>query len=111
LAQAQEEQEAQGLCFAQGAKTTIVRGFIGGEAHDSYEFHVRAGRKVTIRVTSTRNRADLTVSTSEIGEPVSFGKQAAGGRTWSATIPETGIYFISITAHPTARYTLRVTKE
>jgi hypothetical protein len=110
LAVAQEDQEAEGLCFSQG-KTAVVRGFIGGEAHDSYHFHAKAGRKVTVRITSQNNRAGFAVSTSEFGEPVSFGKSADAGRTWTGTIPQTNVYFISVTAHPQARYTLRVVKE
>lgn len=108
---AQEDQEAKGIRFPQESKTAVVRGFIGGESHDSYVFHVRAGRKVTVRITSRGNRAGFSVSTSEFGEPVSFGKETDGGMTWSGTIPQTGVYFISVTAHPQARYTLKVTKE
>lgn len=111
VALAQEDQEAKGICFPQNGKTAVIRGFIGGEAHDSYVFHVRAGRKVTVRITSTRNRAGFSVSSTEFGEAVSFGKETDGGKTWSGTIPQTGVYFISVTAHPQARYTLRVTTE
>jgi hypothetical protein len=111
IAQAQPEQEAMGLCFTQGDKVAVVRSVIGGESHDSYVFHVVAGRKVTIRITSPANRASFNVSTSEFGEPVPFGKETDQGRTWTGTIPTTGVYFISVVAHPTARYTLRVTKE
>lgn len=109
LAVAQQDQEAEGICFS--GKTAIVRGSIGGEAHDSYVFHVKAGRAVTIRITSQGKLAAFSVSKSEFGEPVGFGKETNGGRTWTGTIPETGVYFISVTAHPQARYTLSVTKE
>lgn len=111
LAQAQPEQEAMGLCFTQGDKVAVVRGFIGGESHDSYVFHVLADRRVTIRISSTANRASFTVSASEFGEAVPFGKESNRGRTWTGTIPKTGVYFISVVAHPTARYTLTVIKE
>lgn len=111
LAQAQPEQEAMGLCFTKGDKVAVVRGFIGGESHDSYMFHALADRKVTIRLTSTANRAQFTVSTSEFGEDVPFGKLSNRRNTWTGTIPTTGVYFISVVAHPTARYTLTVTKE
>src|SRR6185503_1084628 len=87
-----QDQEAEGICFS--GKTAVVRGFIGGEAHDSYEFHVKAGRKVTITITSKGNRASFSVSNAEFGEPVSFGKDSNGGRTWTGAIPETGVYFI-----------------
>ncbi len=104
-----QDQEAEGICFS--GKTAIIRGFIGGEAHDSYAFHVKAGRKVTITITSKGNRAGFGVSTSEFGDQLGFGKESNGGNTWTGTIPETGVYFISVTAHPQARYTLKITKE
>ena len=104
-----QDQEANGLCFS--GKRAVVRGFIGGEAHDSYEFHVKAGRKVTVTISSKGNKASFSVTTSEFGESVSFGKASKGGKTWTGTIPETGVYFISVVAHPQARYTLTVTKE
>ncbi len=103
LTLAQEDQEAKGISFPQASKTAIVRGFIGGESHDSYMFHVRSGRRVTVRITSRGNRAGFSVSKSEFGEPVSFGKETDGGVTWTGTIPQTGVYFISVTAHPQAR--------
>lgn len=111
LTLAQGDQEAKELCFPQGTKDATVQGFIGGESHDSYVFHVRAGRKVTVRITSRGKRAGFSVSTSEFGEPVDFGKETNGGMTWIGTIPQTSVYFISVTAHPQARYRLRVTKE
>ena len=111
LAQAQMEQEAMGVCFPDGKNTAVVRGFIGGESHDSWVLHLKAGRKVTIRITSAGNRASFSVSASEFGEAVSFGQESDGGRTWTGTIPQTGVYFISVVAHPSARYSLRVTKR
>jgi len=109
LVQAQE-QEAQSLCFPGTGKTVVVKSFIGGEAHDSYALHLRAGRKFRVTIKSKANRAGFTVSTSEFGEQVSFGK-FNGKNTWTGTIPETGVYFISVVAHPDAQYTLRVTRE
>ena len=110
LVQAQD-QEAKSLCFPGSGKTAVVKGFIGGEAHDSYALHLRTGRKLRVTITSPGNRAQFTVSTSEFGEQVSFGKATNGGNTWTGTIPETGFYFISVLAHPTSHYTLRVTRE
>ena len=105
-----QEQEAEALCFPGNGKTAVVKSFIGGEAHDSYVLHLRAGRKLTVQIRSVANRAGFTVSTSEFGEQVSFGK-SVGKNAWAGTIPETGVYFISVVAHPDARYTLRVTRE
>jgi hypothetical protein len=109
LSQAQVEQEAMGLCFPEGSKTAIARGTIGGEAHDSYVFHAAAGRKVTVSIRSAGNRAQFTVSKTEFGEQVTFGKEQFG--TWTGTIPETGVFFISVVAHPSAYYVLRVKKQ
>ena len=114
IAQAQDEdvyqeQEVRGICFVKGQKTAAVSGFIGGESHDSYIIHLREGRRVTVRILSTRNRAGFSVSASEFGEPVSFGKESEGGRVWTGTVPQTGPYYISVVAHPQARYTLKVT--
>lgn len=106
-----QEQEAEAVCFPASGKTAVIKGFIGGEAHDSYALHLRSGRKLSVTISSAGNHAGFTVSTSEFGEPVSFGKFTNKERTWTGTIPETGVYFISVVAHPTARYTLRVTRE
>ena len=106
-----QEQEAEGLRFLGDGKTAIVRAGIGGEAHASYLLHVREGRKLTVTVTSTGNRAQFSISTSEFGEQVNFGKFTPNGNTWTGTVPQTSVLFISVLAHPTARYTLRVTKE
>ena len=111
MAVAQEDQEAKEIYFPQESKAAVVRGFIGGESHDTYVFHIRAGRKVTVQITSRDNRAGFSVSTSEFGEPVSFGKETNGGMTWTGTIPQTGVYFVSVIAYPQARYRLKVTKE
>lgn len=111
LVHAQQDQEAEGLCFPATGKTAVVKSFIGGEAHDSYALHLRGGRKLIVTISSPANRAQFSVSTSEFGEPVSFGQFTNGGKTWTGTIPETGVFFISVVAHPTASYTLRVTKE
>lgn len=110
LAQAQVEQEAMTLCFPEGKKIAVAKATIGGEAHDSYVFHASAGRKVTVSIRSQGKRAQFTVSKTEFGESVTFGTTGANG-TWTGTIPETGVFFISVTAHPTSYYVLRVTKQ
>lgn len=111
FAQAQQDQEATGLCFPNGKNTVVVRGVIGGESHESYVLHLIAGRKLTVRISSPRNRAQFSVRTSEFGEVVNFGTESNRGNTWTGTIPQTGVYFISVVAYPTSNYTLRVTKQ
>ena len=110
-APARQDQEARGICFAGGARSATVSGFVGGESHDSYIIHLREGRKLTVRVTSRGGRAEFTVSASEFGEPVAFGASSGGGRRWAGTVPQTGPYYISVVAHPTARYRLTVTVD
>ena len=91
-----------------------VRGFIGGESHDSYVIRARKGRTVTIRISWRRegdNRAEFTVSESPDffnGQQVNFGRESKTGKRWTGKIPKAGDYYIYVTAHPTARYTLRL---
>jgi hypothetical protein len=92
-----------------------VRGFIGGESHDSYVIRGRKGRTMTVRISWRRegdNRAEFTVSESPDffgAEPVTFGKESDDGKRWAGKLPRTRDYYIYVVAHPTAQYTLRVT--
>jgi hypothetical protein len=90
-----------------------VRGFIGGESHDSYVVHARKGSVLTVRLSWRRegdNRASLTVSESPnfSGEPVKFGNDSNNDRKWVGRIPKSGDYHIEVVAHPSAHYTLHV---
>jgi hypothetical protein len=90
-----------------------VRGFIGGESQDRYVVRARRGRTMTVRI-SWRKEEDNTASfsVSPVGdsdsEPLQ-GHESDNGKRWSARVPKTGDYIISVVAHPTAHYTLRVT--
>lgn len=92
-----------------------VRGFIGGESHDSYVIRARRGKTMTVRISWRRegdNSAGLSISKSAdffSAEPLDFGKASADDNRWTGKIPATGDYYIYVTAHPTAHYTLRVT--
>ncbi|HXG95022.1 MAG TPA: hypothetical protein VNN73_21965 [Blastocatellia bacterium] len=96
-----------------------VRGFIGGESHDSYVIRARKGQIMTVQISWRRehdtdlggNHAEFFISQSPglDSGPVDFGKDSNNGKRWSGKIPLTGDYYISVTAHPTAHYTLRVT--
>ena len=94
-----------------------VRGFIGGEAHDSYVIHVRKGQTLAVQISWRReddNRADFTVSNSGDffdSAPVKFGRESDKGRRWRGKVPRTGNYYIYVTAHPDAHYTLRITTK
>ena len=94
--------------------STTAKGFIGGEAHESYVIRVRKGRTLTARISwklVDDNRAEFTVSDSPgfyNGGQLPFGKWSENGRRWSGKVPTTGDYYIYVVAHPTAHYQLRV---
>jgi hypothetical protein len=89
-----------------------VRGFIGGESHDSYVIHARKGQLLRVQISwrhEEDNNAQFTVSESpDFGEQVEFGKESSKGKRWSGRIPKTGNYYIFVVAHPAAHYKLRV---
>lgn len=92
-----------------------VRGFIGGESHDSYVIRARKGQTLTVDLSwrlKDDNRAEFTVTESSnffSGEQVKFGKSSDNGKRWSGKVPRTGNYYIYVVGHPTARYKLLVT--
>jgi hypothetical protein len=91
-----------------------VRGLIGGESHDSYVVRARKGQVLSVRLAWRRegdNRASLSVSESPdfyTAEPVKFGSEDNDGKRWSGRVPRSGDYYITVVAHPSARYTLKV---
>jgi hypothetical protein len=91
-----------------------VRSTIGGESHDSYVIKARRGQRMTVSISWRKegdNEASFTVNRSSnffSAEAVGFGKGSNHGRQWSGKIPETGNYYIYVTAHPVANYLLRV---
>jgi len=91
-----------------------VRGFIGGESHDSYVVRARKGQVLSVRLSWRRegdNRASLSVSESpdfQTAEPVKFGSEYDDGRRWAGRVPRSGDYYIDVVAHPSAHYTLKV---
>ena len=91
---------------------STVRGFIGGESHDSYVIRARKGQVLTVQISWRRendNNAQFTISDSpDFGGQVEFGKESNNGKRWSGRIPRTKDYYIYVIAHPTAHYTLRV---
>lgn len=93
---------------------STVRGFIGGESHDSYVVRAVRGKTLVVKISWRKegdNHAEFTVSRSSNffeASPVNFGKETNGGKTWTGKIPRTGNYYVYIVANPSARYTLRV---
>ena len=97
-----------------------VKGFIGGESHDSYVVRAREGQIMSVQIYWRRehkkelgdNQAEFFVSElPDFGGDgqVKFGKASDKGKRWSGKIPKRGNYYIYVTAHPAAHYTRRVT--
>ena len=108
------------FCLAQTAarkkrlrSPATVRGFVGGESMDNFVIHARKGQTMTVRITwrkEENNTANFSVSPdSESDSQALPGEQSDNGRRWSGKIPKTGDYLITVTAQPSAHYTLRVT--
>ena len=93
---------------------STAKGVIGGEAHNSYFIRARQGQMMTVQISWRRqddNRAEFSVSRSANffnSEPVKFGIETDNGKRWSGKIPKTGNYYIYVVAHPTAKYTIKV---
>lgn len=93
----------------------VARGTIGGESHDSYVIRAGKGRLLTVKLSWRRegdNKASFSVTRSASffeGESVKFGKESDDGKKFVGRVPRTGDYYIYLTAHPMADYTLRVT--
>ena len=92
-----------------------VRGFIGGESHDFYVVRASKGQTLIVRL-SWRREGDNQASFSLIDspdyytkEPVKFGREYDNGKRWVGRVPKSGDYYIDVVAHPSARYTLRIT--
>src|ERR1043166_2937393 len=90
-----------------------VKGFIGGESHNSYVIHARKGQIMTVQISWRRehdkeqgdNMAEFFVGdlpNFDGGGQVKFGRETNQGKRWSGKIPKTGDYYIYVNAHPTA---------
>jgi hypothetical protein len=99
-----------------------VRGFVGGESHDSYVVRARKEQRMTVEISWRHDRDDDTGDNhaeffvSELPNfdgdgAVKFGSASQHGKRWTGKVPRTGDYYIYVTAHPSAHYTLRVRVE
>ncbi len=91
-----------------------VKGFVGGEAHDSYVIRVRKNQTLKVQI-SWKERGDRTaafvISKSAdffTGDVLEGGTETDDGKSRTIKIPATADYYIYVTAHPTAAYTLKV---
>ena len=100
----------------------LARGFVGGESHDTYVIRARKEQRMTVQISWRHehdhdvgnNRAEFFVSelrTFNGDGAVKFGRASDNQERWTGNIPKTGDYYIYVTAHPTAHYTLRVSLE
>jgi hypothetical protein len=93
---------------------SMVKGFIGGESHDSYVIRGRKGETLSVQISWRlvgENRCEFTVSESPnafSGEPVAFGSRSVDDKHWNGKIPKTRDYYIYVVAHPSAHYILWV---
>jgi len=93
----------------------VVKGFIGGESHDSYVILGTKGKTMTVQIRWRKvgnNRASFTIKESPIffeTESVEFGNTSDDGKRWTGKIPKSADYYIYVVAYPTAHYTLTVT--
>ena len=97
-----------------------VKGFIGGESHDSYVVHARKGEVMAVEI-SWRHEHDTEMGNNHVEFSVSgmavfsgdraieVAKESDHGKRWSARVPRTGNYYIAVMGHPTAHYVLKVT--
>jgi hypothetical protein len=115
VAAAQEDPTFKATTPKQRLQTPAsVKGFVGGESHDSYVIRARKGQTMSVGISWRRegaNRAEFTVSESPnafTGEAAKFGRDVTNGRLWTGRIPKNGDYYIYVIAHPTAHYTLKV---
>jgi hypothetical protein len=77
---------------------------------DRYVIRGRKGRTMTLSISWRKeddNTATFSVSPAPEGEQLP-GKESNGGKRWVGKLPKTGDYSISVTAHPSAHYVLRV---
>ena len=99
-----------------------ARGLVGGESHNTYVIRVRKGQTMTVQISWRREHDNESENHGDkhaefwVGESPNFdgdkavlGKESNDGKRWSCKIPKAGNYYIYVTAHPRAHYTLRVT--
>ena len=91
-----------------------VKGFIGGEARDGYVIRVRKNQTLTVQISwkeEDDRAAAFVISKSAdffAGDVLEGGTETYSGKNRTVKITATGDYYIYVTAHPTANYTLKV---
>ena len=92
---------------------STVKGEIGGESHDSYVISVRKNQTLTVQIT-WKEKGDYTAhfvvsrSADFFAGDVIRGISTYNEKNWYSKINKTGDYYIYVTGHPIANYTLKV---
>ncbi len=96
---------------------STVHGYVGGEAHDSYEYHARKGERLVVRVdwrTEGANAAEFMVSGDKAfdsAEQLAYGTWSQDEHAWTGTLQDGGNLYIHVVAHPSAHYTLTIRRQ
>lgn len=90
-----------------------VQGTIGGESHSSYVIRVRKNQTLKVQITWKEKGdrvAHFIVSRSAdfFEGDVIRGISTYNEKNWYSKLKKTGDYYIYVTAHPIANYTLKV---
>lgn len=90
-----------------------VKGEIGGESHDSYVIRVRKNQTLKVQI-DWKEKGDrvaqfvISRSADFFEGDVIRGIMTYNEKNWYSKIRKTGDYYIYVTAHPVANYTLKV---
>ena len=90
-----------------------VKGVIGGEAHAAYVVRVRKNQTLKVQI-NWREKGDrvaqfvVSRSADFFAGDVIRGISTYNEKNWYSKIRKTGDYYIYVTAHPIANYTLKV---
>lgn len=95
--------------FPRGRTTAVLRGLIVNDGMNQYLLGARSGQKMTVHITSPRNRARFDVYLR--GDRSLLANSGAEDTTdWEGDLPASGDYVISVySAGGNPRYTLEVT--
>ncbi|HQU83795.1 MAG TPA: hypothetical protein PKY59_11745 [Pyrinomonadaceae bacterium] len=90
-----------------------AKGEIGGESHASYVIRVRKGQTLKVQI-DWKEKGDrveqfvVSRSADFFAGDVIRGISTYNEKNWYSKIRKTGDYYIYVTAHPIANYTLKV---
>ena len=93
-----------------------VKGEIGGESHAAYVIRVRKGQTLKVQI-DWKEKGDrvaqfvVSHSADFFAGDVIRGISTYNEKNWYSKIKKTGDYYIYVTAHPVANYTLKVSAK